>query len=109
MSWLSNQRFSQGPPVWEIAVQLAVACDVYDGVFFVLSFFPRGVLDEILNLIESVSEVFFPTLAQATAALTKLKPIWRDNISLGSKVKLMHSLVISIFLYACESWTLTAE
>ena len=49
-------------------------------------------------------------IAQATAALTKLKPIWRDNnISLGSKVKLMRSLVISIFLYACESWTLTAE
>ena len=49
-------------------------------------------------------------IAQATAALTKLKPIWRDNnISLGSEVKLMRSLVISIFLYACESWTLTAE
>ena len=49
-------------------------------------------------------------IAQATAALTKLKPILRDNnISLGSKVKLMRSLVISIFLYACESWTLTAE
>ena len=49
-------------------------------------------------------------IAQATATLTKLKPIWRDNnISLGSKVKLMRSLVISIFLYACESWTLTAE
>ena len=49
-------------------------------------------------------------ITQATAALTKLKPIWRDNnISLGSKVKLMRSLVISIFLYACESWTLTAE
>ena len=48
-------------------------------------------------------------IEQATAALTKLKPIWRDNnISLGSKVKLMRSLVISIFLYACESWTLTA-
>ena len=47
-------------------------------------------------------------IVQATAALTKLKPIWRDNkISLGSKVKLMRSLVISIFLYACESWTLT--
>ena len=42
--------------------------------------------------------------AQATAALTKLKPIWRDNnISLGPKVKLMRSLGISIFLYACES------
>ena len=49
-------------------------------------------------------------IAQATAALTKLKPIWRDNnISLGSKVKLTCSLVISLFLYACESWTLTAE
>ena len=49
-------------------------------------------------------------IAQASAALTKLKPIWRDNnISLGSKVKLMRSLVISIFMYACESWTLTAE
>ena len=48
-------------------------------------------------------------IAQITAAFTKLKPIRRDhNISLGSKVKLMRSLVISIFLYACESWTLTA-
>ena len=48
--------------------------------------------------------------AQATAALTKLKPIWRDNnISVGSKVKLVRSLVIFIFLYACKSWTLTAE
>ena len=42
---------------------------------------------------------------QPTAALTKLKPIWRDNnISLGSNVKLMRSLVISLFLYDCESW-----
>ena len=31
-------------------------------------------------------------IAQTTATLTKLKPIWRDNIIyLGSKVKLMHS------------------
>ena len=33
-------------------------------------------------------------IAQATAALTKLKLIWRDNnISIGSKVKLMHFLL----------------
>ena len=44
--------------MWEIAVHMAVVCDVYDGVFFFLSFFPRDVLDEILNLIESVSEGF---------------------------------------------------
>ena len=28
---------------------------------------------------------------------------------LGAKIRLMSSLVTSIFLYACESWTLTAE
>ena len=39
--------------MWEKAVHLAVAGDVFGGVFFVLSFFPRDVLDEIWNLIES--------------------------------------------------------
>ena len=49
-------------------------------------------------------------IEQATAAFTKLKYIWRDSkMSLGSKVKLMCSFVISIFLNACESGTLTAE
>ena len=36
----------------------AVACGVYGDVFLCCPFFPRGVLDEILNLIESVSEDF---------------------------------------------------
>ena len=49
-------------------------------------------------------------IAQTTAALTRLKPVWNDrNISLSSKIRLVRSLVTSIFLYACESWTLTAE
>ena len=49
-------------------------------------------------------------IAWTTAALTRLKPIWIDkSISLSSKIRLMRSLVTSIFLYACESWTLTAE
>ena len=30
-------------------------------------------------------------------------------MSLASKVKLMRTLILSTFLYACESWTLTAE
>ena len=34
---------------------MAVACDVY-GSIYVLSVFPKDVLDEILNLIKSVSE-----------------------------------------------------
>ena len=49
-------------------------------------------------------------IAQTTAALARLKLIWRDkNISLASKVKLMRMLILSTFLYVCESWTLTAE
>ena len=49
-------------------------------------------------------------IAQTTAALTRLKPVWNDRtISLSSKIRLMHSLVTSIFLFACESWILTAE
>ena len=41
---------------------------------------------------------------------SKLKPVWNDmSISLSSKRRLMRSLVTSIFLYACESWTLTEE
>ena len=49
-------------------------------------------------------------IAKTTAALTRLKPVWNDrSISLSSKIRLMRSLVKSIFLYACESWTLTAE
>ena len=49
-------------------------------------------------------------IAETTAALTRLKPVWNDkSISLSSKMQLMHSLVTSIFLYTCESWTLTAE
>ena len=52
----------------------------------------------------------FSKIAQTTAALTKLKPVWNDrSIPLSSKIQLMHSLVISIFLYVCESWILTAE
>ena len=49
-------------------------------------------------------------MAQTTAALTRLKPVWNDrSISLSSKIRLIRSLVTSIFLYACKSLTLTAE
>ena len=49
-------------------------------------------------------------IAQITAALSRLKIIWRNkNISLASNVKLMPTFILSIFFYAYESWTLTAE
>ena len=41
--------------------------------------------------------------------MTKLKVIWNDkNIAISSKIRLMRSLAMSIFLYACESWTIAA-
>ena len=49
-------------------------------------------------------------IAQTTAVLARLKPVWSDrSISLSSKIRLMRCLVTSIFLCAFESWTLTAE
>ena len=45
-----------------------------------------------------------------TTSLARLKTIWSDkHISLSSKIRLMRSLVISVLLYACETWTLTAD
>ena len=47
-----------------------------------------------------------PRIAQTTAALTRLKPVLNDrSISHTSILRLMRSLVTSIFLYACETWT----
>ena len=49
-------------------------------------------------------------IAQTTSSLKRLKTIWKDkSLALGIEIRLMRSLVLSIFLYACESWTLTAE
>ena len=48
--------------------------------------------------------------AQTMTALAGLKIILRDkNIRTKHKIRLMRALVITIFLYACETWTLTAE
>ena len=46
-------------------------------------------------------------IAQTTAAVTKLKVIWNDkNITISSKIRLMRSLAMFIFLYACETRTI---
>ena len=51
-----------------------------------------------------------PEIPSRIAQTTRLKPVWNDrSISLSPEIRLMHSLVTSIFLYARESWTLTAE
>lgn len=49
-------------------------------------------------------------LGIATSAMAKLTTIWKSrDISFPTKIKMFRSLVLSILLYGCESWTLTAE
>ena len=60
-------------------------------------------LGAIISNEGSKPEVLF-RISQTTAALSRLKIIWRGkNISLASKVKLMRTLILSTFLYACNS------
>lgn len=48
-------------------------------------------------------------IATATTAMVKLEHIWKStNISFKTKHRLYQSLVVSIFLYGCEAWTITA-
>ena len=47
-------------------------------------------------------------LGSATSAMARLSRIWRSTeILFKTKIKLFNSLVLSILLYGCESWTLT--
>ena len=49
-------------------------------------------------------------IAQATSALTKLKTVWKDRkITSKHRIQILRLIVTSTFLYACETWTLTAE
>ena len=53
---------------------------------------------------ESSKPEMLSRIAQTKTALTRLKPVWIDkSSSLSSKIRLMRSLVTSIFLYAYES------
>ena len=59
---------------------------------------------------EGSKPAILSSIAQTTAAHSRLKIIWRDKkISFASNVMLMRTLILSTFLYACENWTLTAE
>lgn len=50
---------------------------------------------------ESIEPKVLAQSAQTVAALSKLKPVWEDRtISLSTKMRLLHSLVLSEFLYA---------
>ena len=49
-------------------------------------------------------------IASAMALQARLNKIWQCNtISFTRKFKLFRSLVTSIFLYGCETWTLIAD
>ena len=50
------------------------------------------------------------TIGEAISAVSTLNIIWKNRyISLQTKFKVCRGLAVSITLYECESWTLTAE
>ena len=66
-------------------------------------------LGSIINESRSRKEIF-SRAARTIQACSNLKIIWNDkDIRLRYKLKLIESLVNSIFLYLCETWTLTAK
>ena len=66
-------------------------------------------LDSVITDESSKPEIL-SRIAQTTAALTRLTLVWNGrSISVSSKIRLMRSLVTSIFLCACELWTFSAE
>ena len=50
-------------------------------------------------------------IAKARGAMNSLnKTVWRSrHLSRGTKVRVFRSLVMSVLLYSCEAWTLTAD
>ena len=49
-------------------------------------------------------------IAKSTSALSRLRKVWRDSsLSLTTKLRLLRALVLSVFLYGAESWTLNAD
>jgi len=48
-------------------------------------------------------------ISAATAAMTRLQTVWKSSISFKTKFHLYKTLVLSILLYGCESWTLLAD
>ena len=59
---------------------------------------------------EGSKQEIMSRVAQTVDAFSKLKTIWRGkDIDRGSKIKMMHSLVMSIFRFACKTWPFTAE
>ena len=59
---------------------------------------------------ESSKPEILSRIAQTTAALTRLKPVWNDRNIFSQFQDMTDALPYTfIFLYACKSWTLTVE
>ena len=49
-------------------------------------------------------------IAKSISSFSRLKKVWPDSgISMATKLRLLRALVLSVFLYGAESWTLNAE
>lgn len=70
-----------------------------------MSHFKHSIISEECSRKEVAQRV-----PHTSAAMAKLRLIWKGNVSLKIEIRLLlHTLVFSIISYACESWTLTTE
>ena len=100
------EGFVLNPPVFRIVAMLYRVGQTWLPLFgiFHIEYYLCYITDEGSKF-EILSRI-----ARTTAALTRFKPVWIErSFFLSSKIRLMRSLVTSIFLYVCELWTLTAE
>ena len=67
-----------------------------------LSFFPRGVLDGILNLIESVSEGFPSYSCTLKACYDEMLFYTSDAIRIESVIDVIHRAISSCFFIKCN-------
>ena len=69
-----------------------------------------GEEDELTKHVHNLEGSRREVLSRAAQTMAALKIIWKDkNIRIKHKIRLMRSLVITIFLYACNTWTLTTK
>ena len=65
----------------------------------------NGTTLDHINQYTYLGALVIDRMAKTKISLTKLKVIWDNkSISLASKIRLLRSMFISIFLYACETW-----
>ena len=105
MAWKSAQRKARSCQTKRMALTITIKVKDYN-LETVTNFKYLGAI--VTD--EGTKREVLTRIAQATSPLTKLKTVWKDRkIASKHRIQILRSIVTSAFIYACETWTLTAE